>query len=288
MPRTSLTVGDIEITALLDGARRLSGAISDYFPDVPGDALTSFEAEAPGVYDEGGWRLHVRAWLIRHGSGVVLVDTGVGELGAPGPTWFGAPGDLAAELRRAGTAPDGIDTVVLTHVHDDHLGGTVAFAGGVPEPAFPRATYLLQRADRAWQRQLALEDDEDRVIEVTLLQPLEHSGQLQLLDGDHTVADGVELQPAPGHTPGHQIVRVRSRGSLALITGDAFNHPIQIPHPAWPSGTDSDPAEASRTRRSILAELAARPGTPIAPSHLAEPFGEVRSTADGPPMWRSR
>jgi glyoxylase-like metal-dependent hydrolase (beta-lactamase superfamily II) len=83
-------------------------------------------------------------------------------------------------------------------------------------------------------------------------------------------------------------VRVRSRGALALITGDVFNHPIQLPHPEWPSGTDSDPATATRTRRAILAQLASEPGTPIAPSHFAEPFGEARLDAGGKHMWRSR
>ncbi len=170
MPHTSLTVGDIQITMLLDGVRELDRPIAEYFPGVPTDALGSFRARAPGVYgDGGGWRLHVRAWLIRHSGGLVLVDTGVGQLGAPGPLWFGVAGGLLSSLHESGSTPDDIDTVVLTHVHDDHVGGTVTFSEADPQPAFPRATYLLQRADRTWQAELAREDEEDRQIDSMLL-----------------------------------------------------------------------------------------------------------------------
>ncbi len=102
------------------------------------------------------------------------------------------------------------------------------------------------------------------------------------------LAEGIELHLAPGHTPGHQIVRVRSRGAFAIITADTFNHPIQLPHPEWPSGTDADPAEAVRTRSALLADLAARPGTTVAPTHFAEAFGEVQGGEDGAATWRPR
>ena len=199
MLTTSLTVGHIEVLALLDGVRDLGGPMSDSFPDVPADELEAFRERMPGVYAAtGAWRLHVRAWLVRHPGGVVLVDTGVGQTGAPGPSWFGAPGQLLDALREAGTPPDAVDTVVLTHVHDDHVGGGVVFTDGEPVPAFPRATYLMQRADRRWQAELAREDPEDREIDRLLVQPLERSGKLVLLEGDHEVADGIALRPAPG------------------------------------------------------------------------------------------
>jgi glyoxylase-like metal-dependent hydrolase (beta-lactamase superfamily II) len=283
---TSLTVGHIELTALLDGVRTLDRPITDHFPDVPTAILDAFRERSPGVYgDRDAWRLHIRAWLVRHPGGAVLVDTGIGSPGAPGIDWFGAPGQLLDALHETGTPPDAVDTVVLTHVHDDHLGGTVAFADGGPVPAFPNATYLVQRADRDWQIELAGEDEEDRVIDALLLQPLERAGQLSVLDGTHEIAEGIDLVPAPGHTPGHQIVRLRSRGRRAIVTADAFNHPAQLAHPDLPSGTDVVPAQAAATRRSVLAELLSHPGTPIAPTHFAEAFGTVSPGDDGLAAW---
>ena len=288
MLTTSLTVGHIEVLALLDGVRDVDGPMTDSFPDVPVDEIEAFRERMPGVYaSTGAWRLHVRCWLVRHPGGIVLVDTGVGQAGAPGSSWFGAPGQLLDGLREAGTPPDAVDTVVLTHVHDDHVGGGVLFTDVGPVPAFPRATYLMQRADRAWQTELAHEDPEDSEIDQLLVQPLERDGRLVLLDGDHEVASGIDLHPAPGHTPGHQIVRIRSRGARAIISGDTFNHPVQIPHPDRPSGTDVVPARAAATRRAVLAEVLSHPGTTLAPTHLAEPFGHIGSGPDGLAAWRA-
>ena len=276
--------------ALLDGAQELDGPMSEHFPAVPAEALEAFRDEAPGIYGErGGWHIHIRAWLVRHPGGLVLIDTGVGQAGGPGADgWFGVAGRLPLALADAGTASESIDTVVLTHVHDDHLGGTVTFSEAGPAPAFPRATYLLQRADREWQAELAREDEEDRAIDDLLIRPLERSGQLVLLDGDHALADGIDLQLAPGHTPGHQIVRLRSDGAGAIISADAFNHPIQIPHPDWPSRSDAEPDRAATSRRAVLADLGSHPGTTLAPTHFAEPFGEVRAGHDGLAAWRPR
>lgn len=290
MPYDSLTIGHIEILALLDGDRELDGTIEESFPDVPPRALRTFRDRDPGIYGEhGGWRLRVRAWLIRHPGGITLVDTGVGRRGAPGPRWFGAEGAVLDVLHETGTPSDAIDTVVLTHVHDDHIGGTVVFDDdGQPLPAFPSARYLLQRADREWQAELARGDDEDATIDSLLLQPLERSEQLVLLDGDLDLAEGVQVHLAPGHTPGHQVVRLRSNGARAIVTADAFNHPIQVTNPDWPAATDAVPARAAMTRRALLAELFSHPGATIAPTHLTEAFGAVRRGPDGQAAWFGR
>ncbi|MGH2628945.1 MAG: MBL fold metallo-hydrolase [Actinomycetota bacterium] len=289
MASETLTLGHIELVALLDGVRELEGPIEEHFPAVPAEAMLGSRERWPGVHGRnGGWRLHVRAWLIRHPGGLVLVDTGVGRRGAPGPEWFGVEGALIEAVRDVGATPEDIDTVVLTHVHDDHLGGTVSFDRGEPVPAFPRARYLLQRADREWQTSLARDDEEDATIDELLLQPLERSGQLELIDGDHDVADAIHLQLAAGHTPGHQIVRSGSDGARAIITADAFNHPLQVPHPEWMSVTDADPAQATRTRRALIDELLSHPVTTVAPTHLAEAFGWVREGPDGLATWVER
>jgi glyoxylase-like metal-dependent hydrolase (beta-lactamase superfamily II) len=290
-----LQVGHLELLALLDADAELEGSITEMFPDAPAEELLAFRDRAPEVYgaDHGGWQLKVRAWLIRHPGGVVLVDTGIGVAGAPGPEWMGTPGRLLEVLHETGTPPDSIDTVVITHVHDDHIGGTVAFptdADGepVPTPAFPRARHVIQRADWEWQHELARQSEEDATILRLLLEPLGAAGLVDLVEGDVDLAPGIQLHHAPGHTPGHQVVRLGSRGRRAIVTADAFNHPAQFSHPDWPSGPDAIYPQAAATRRALIAELFSHPGTPIAPTHLAEPFGEVRAGLGGLATWVPR
>lgn len=285
-------IGHVELLALLDGVGE-DEPITDAFPDAPADELLSYRDRYPGVYAENGrWQLWIRAWLIRHPGGVILVDTGIGRAGAPGPAWFGAPGLVPDALRETGTPPDAVDTVVLTHVHDDHIGGTVVFEPGddgpVPVPAFPSARYVLQRADLEWERRAAGEDEEDAVIWRRLLAPLEDAGLLDPIEGDHELAEGIQAHLAPGHTPGHQVVRIASAGHRAIVTADAFNHPAQLAHPDWPSGSDALPAQAAASRRALLAELVSHPGTTVAPTHFAESFGEVASGRDGLAGWTPR
>lgn len=69
------------------------------------------------------------------------MDTGVD---APARSWAPVPGRLPDELAAAGIAPADVDTVVLTHLHTDHIGWAMG-AGGTPY--FPNARYLLQAAE---------------------------------------------------------------------------------------------------------------------------------------------
>jgi glyoxylase-like metal-dependent hydrolase (beta-lactamase superfamily II) len=273
-------LGEVELTPILDGAQDLRGPIAESYPSVPPEAWPSIHAAHPKLVSVAGtWRLHVRCTLIRLHGRTILVDTGVGAILSP--AWFGATGRLLHELGSMGVTRADVDTVILTHVHDDHIGGTVTHRR---ELAFPNARHVIQRADLEWQRQWAEQDDEDRVIFDSLLGPLEDAGALEVIDGDRALADGVTVRPAPGHTPGHQIVEVRGGNGRVLVSGDTFNHPLQIASPERFGSSDADPDTAAETRRRLLADLAADDAL-IAPSHFEAPFGRVAKGQDGWPVW---
>lgn len=242
--------------------------------------MLAYADRMPAIYGEGGrWRLFVRAWLLLHGNRAALVDTGVG----PVCEWFPRPGRLHDALSDAGVSADAIDTVIITHVHDDHIGGTVADGRA---PAFPNARYLVQRADVEWYRHAAERNGEERAIWDRLLQPLFDAGVLEELEGNERLTDEIEVRHAPGHTPGHQIVRVASEGRRLAITSDAFIHPGQLAHPEWASTSDHDPAGVAETRRELLAELLAEQETVVAPTHFDAAFGHILRDADGLAVWR--
>jgi glyoxylase-like metal-dependent hydrolase (beta-lactamase superfamily II) len=282
MTIATIAVGHVEVTALLDGLADLSDMpIVAAFPDAPPDALLAQKAAHPGVYGEGdSWRLHVRAWLVRHPARDLLVDTGVGS--TLSMSWYPEPGWLHEALAEAGTAADLIDTVVITHVHDDHVGGTVTSDG---EPAFRNARHVIQHADLEMMRSATADDEEALAIWQTLLAPLDDADMFEVIDGDVPLADGIWLHHAPGHTPGHQVVRIESEDRRLLISGDTWNHPAQFANPDWSSAPDADPTGAAATRRALLSGLLSHPGTIVAPTHFAEAFGHVVSDPAGLAVW---
>jgi len=73
-----------------------------------------------------------------------------------------------------------------------------------------------------------------------------------------------------GHTPGHSVVRLASRGDRLTFAGDAVFQ-VGFEHPDWFNGFEHDPEEAARVRVSLLRELAANRESLVA-THLSVPF----------------
>nr|WP_258545220.1 MBL fold metallo-hydrolase [Micromonospora provocatoris] len=108
---------------------------------------------------------------MRAGDGpVTLVDAGIGPADSMAASWAPVPGRLPAELAAAGIDPADVRTVVLTHLHTDHVG----WAG----PLFPNADHLIQRAE---VDALELFHPE---LPARLLTPLRAAGRLRVVDGD--------------------------------------------------------------------------------------------------------
>ena len=279
MPHETLTVGAVEISAVLD-VDVPDEPIADAFPGGSADTLLAAKATYPSVYTpDDRWRLRIRGWLVRHPLGVLLLDTGVGPENSPAMAWCPRPGALREALAELDASPEDIDTVAISHTHDDHVGGVLLSDG---TPAFPRARYLIQRADHDWERDAARENDNPTWTK--LIEPLASAGVLDIIDGDHRLTGSIELHHAPGHTPGHQVVRITGADARAVLSADTWNHPMQLAHPEWWSGSDNDHEMAEATRRALLAELLEDPTVVVAPTHFGEAFGLIRA-AGGTPTW---
>lgn len=193
---------------------------------------------------------------IRLGGASVMVDPGFDDPSSPWDQAFGArwpsydrtPG-LGAALAALGISPKDVTHVLITHGHDDHFAGVAADAGGRREPWFPRARHLIGRQD--WEGNPRRADPQSELTR--RLGPLHAKGLLELVDGEQEVVPGVSMIHAPGETPGHSIVRVRSAQARFYFVGDLFHHACEIAHPDWMSpGHDTAAMRASRDR--LLAE----------------------------------
>ncbi|NUT06402.1 MAG: MBL fold metallo-hydrolase [Hamadaea sp.] len=248
MPPT-MTLGDIEIIMLEDGSGPFFSPREEVFTATP-DQWAAADAFDPGARTaEGEWLLRFRCFALRRPNGrVVLVDAGIGPADAPSASWAPVPGRLPEELAAAGIERDDVETVVLTHVHTDHIGWAVT-AG---TPYFRNARYLLQTAD---------------FPRFAFAEQLTAAGQLDLLDGDARLAPGIEIVATPGHTPGHQSVLVSDQ---LLVTGDLLVHALQLLHPTIEYAHEMDPALARTSRVAALGRLG--DAGILATPHLSEPF----------------
>ncbi|WP_369138333.1 MBL fold metallo-hydrolase [Modestobacter versicolor] len=236
-----MLVGDIDVHPIADGTFRAS-------PSYFGDHVTAHGHEDFFSRHGHAW-LPIGCFLVRTGSHVVLVDTGMGPaMRDDGPRML-VGGQLMAGLRAIGVRPADVDAVVLTHLHTDHCGWLFDLAG---QPVFPRADIWFGAAD--WPKFVL--DPQSTMFDHTRhgLQSAD-GGRLHLVEADTTVVPGVDLTMTPGHTPGHLSVVVSSGVSRALLLGDAIICPVQLDEPDWQSIGDVDPDLARRVRERLFREL---------------------------------
>jgi glyoxylase-like metal-dependent hydrolase (beta-lactamase superfamily II) len=197
----------------------------------------------PGIDSDAAWWVPVNCALLRNGDATVLVDTGVG----PQPRTFLPEADTRLlEL----VAPEEIDVVVHTHLHVDHIGWT---------GSFPNARYVVHEDD--WTYFMSESSLAERPHLRKKVLPL--ADRFERIGGETEVVPGIHVQPAPGHTPGHVIVRA---DGVAVI-GDLAAHELQLADPGFVFSNDMDPGAAASTRRRVLSELAGQ-GVAVLAGHF--------------------
>jgi glyoxylase-like metal-dependent hydrolase (beta-lactamase superfamily II) len=169
---------------------------------------------------KGGGRATIRipapAYVVEHPKGTVLFDTGLHpDLRVDAVARIGGLAELFACELPDGTAVDerldslsvGPDLVVCSHLHFDHAGGN---------SLLPDVRVVVQRAE--WEAA----HGEDP-LGAYAAHDFDTGQDIQLVDGEHDVfGDGtVVCIPTPGHTAGHQSLRVRTDGGEVVLTGDS-------------------------------------------------------------------
>ena len=254
----SRPVGPLTVIALDEGDGPHFDRRTDALPEAtPADWAAADAIDPAARAADGRWWLRFWTYAIRYGDGpVTLVDAGIGPAGSLAADWAPVPGRLPAELAAAGIDPAAVEAIVLTHLHDDHIGWAVPAVS-----PFGNARVVVQRADA--------EKFADRPQQDVLLRPLREEGRLQVVDGAAELAPGVRVIATPGHTPGHQSVLVSAGDDEVLIAGDLLVHAVQVHRPEVAYAYDMDADVARATRREALATR-----RPLAVSHLGVPFLE--------------
>ncbi|GAA1059251.1 MBL fold metallo-hydrolase [Agromyces bracchium] len=183
--------------------------------------------------------------VIDHPDGRVLVDTGFTEV-------HPAAADLDPRpfpLDEQGFDLASVDLVVNTHLHFDHCGGNHLF------PGTPIHVQRRELHDARTQDGYTIPE----WVDPPGVTYVEVDGELELLPG-------IRLLPAPGHTPGSQIVVIDDVAGPVVIAGDTA---------VWFGELDDPQTEGQRLIRSLEPDQVwlaheHEPWRPTAPSTTPE------------------
>lgn len=262
-------LGDAVVTALNDGM--LGDDTFNFFDAVTNLPKSEAEALHRATFRALTPRLAVNAFLLHLSDKLVLVDGGCGA--SMGPTL----GHLVGNLATIGVKPHDIDTILVTHLHPDHVGGLVDGSG---HAVFSNAELVLHAADATyWSDEKLLTQAPNEQHRQSVL--LSRATLAAYRDRTRTVTSGEALPgviaiPVPGHTPGHTGWLIASAGDTLLIWGDIVHLPgIQFAHPEAGMAFDVDGAQAIASRRRIM-DMAATDRLRVTGMHLDFPgFGHL-------------
>lgn len=228
-----MKLGNFEVTTLLVGTRTVENPQSIFGMNVSAEEFA--EASGAANIPTNAAQFFFTPTVVNTGNELVLFDTGL------------SPESITGALEAAGYSAEQIDTVVITHMHGDHVGG-VAGEGGV---TFGNARHVTGRVEYdAWAA-----TDGNKAFEGKIRPNAE---RFDMIEDGADVAGGISAVGAFGHTPGHMAYRIESEGQQLVIAADFANHYVwSLAYPDWEVKFDRDKAAAAATRRKMLDMLAA-------------------------------
>lgn len=241
-------LGRFEVTVLSDGHRTVPEPQSIFGTDQPVETVEALLADNYLPTDR--MQFTFAPTLVNTGDDLVLFDTGNGEGGREGGV-----GQMLANLRASGYAPEDVTVVVITHMHPDHIGGLTE-AGA---PTFPDARYVTGQVEYDfWTSADRVGTPAEGLHQAVMASVAPLAEQMSFVgDGDAPVS-GITAMAAFGHTPGHMVYRLDSDDRSLVLIADTANHfVLSVQRPDWEVRFDADKAAAAQTRRNVLGMIAA-------------------------------
>ena len=252
VPPQSFTVDDCEVIAIQDTTQTVAASL---FGDAP-----EIQQVLRKIYPRDEAPSSVNVFLIHSGNRYILVDTGLGNQRS----------SLVQALDELRILPAQITDILLTHLHQDHIGGMLSPKG---QAVFPNATVWVSQEEFKGMKMGGRNAS-------PVLRSFYQSYQrkLKLLKGGQEVLPGIVAYLASGHTPGHTTFLLNGK---FLFIGDLLHAAVwQFPRPDLCTKWDADPEAAVAVRRKVLLQ-AQEAGWTIAGAHLPFPgVGTVHAGGD--------
>jgi glyoxylase-like metal-dependent hydrolase (beta-lactamase superfamily II) len=173
-----------------------------------------------GEYDGKPGEIAAPCFLIRHPKGDLLWDAGLGDHynfpkegsdAAPG-VHVTVPVTLAAQLQSLKLTPKDINFIAFSHLHWDHTGNANEFGNSM---------WIMNKAELEAASTLP---PPGGVLPETW--SAYKTAKNETIEGDYDVfGDGrVMILRTPGHTPGHQVLKLKlQKSGTVILSGDLYH-----------------------------------------------------------------
>jgi N-acyl homoserine lactone hydrolase len=242
----------------------------------------------------------INVYVIEHREGLVLFDTGQDRASVTDPDYFpsGLTGKaysrlatftiepaqtLSAGLRRLGHETADVDLAVLSHLHQDHIGGLSELRGATIAVSAPEWASLSKPLPEV--RGLMRSHIELPGLRWSHLVPENLADRsIAPFDAGHDIfGDGsLVVLPTPGHTPGSVSMLVRRPGQHPLLlVGDLTYDDRLLEAAALPGvGNKRQMREATRRVNELRRQL---PGLVVLPAHDPSAASRLAAALATPP-----
>ncbi|MEA2177190.1 MAG: hypothetical protein QOG77_487 [Solirubrobacteraceae bacterium] len=201
-------------------------------------------------------------YVLRGGGRTIVVDCGFDPVAGArrGRTCLTEPVEA---LRLLGIEAATVETMLISHLHYDHIGNLDAFENArflVPERELSFWTKPVARYDQFWHH---VEE-----AEIARVAAAAEAGRVDTYGGETEIAPGLTAVEVGGHSPGQQILLVDTASGRLVLTSDAV-HLYEELEQARPFGVLADLEEMYLGFETIK-RLGAQPGTTVVPGHDPE------------------
>jgi glyoxylase-like metal-dependent hydrolase (beta-lactamase superfamily II) len=241
-------IGEIEVVSLVDGVVEVphrEGFIRNANVEQTKAALRT------GGLSDANVPIPFTVLVAKIGDRQVLIDTGTGGFAIYGPK----SGLLMRSMAAAGIDPKNIKTILISHLHGDHIYGLMH--KDTNAQIFPDAEIVIPAGELKWWSRTEVDAMDLGPTRKGLSQRIRATlatwKNVRPFDGEIEVLPNVRAVSAPGHSPAQVAYLVASAGKQLLVTADVSWLPaLFVRNPDWQVGLDQDPVTAVETRRRIF------------------------------------